>query len=384
MEVNTIKDAFDRVEKKQKITYSKMQETIDQVMVEIEGALGKLQLEHQFGSKPVLSELQTKLKEAAPLAQMEGTQKDTNIAANKYVKLLEKSFNPNISKSYWNIDLDNPTMNQIIATHFYRQGLFDVGDCFVDESNAMSTESAAAMKSPYMEMYQIVKAITNKNLGPALNWAAANSSKLKENGSDLELELHRMQFLELLQKGCRNDAFKYARTHLSPFAPGHLAEIQKLMGCLLFSGRVARSPYSEFLSPTKWEKLADEVTRQFCNLLGQSSDSPLSVTISAGFQALPPLLKFMTLMAGKKQELQTMKQLPIPLELDDYFQFHSVFVCPVSKEQATEENPPMLMSCGHVLCKQPIVRMSKNLAKSFKCPYCPTDIDASLCRQLNL
>ena len=33
------------------------------------------------------------------------------------------------------------------------------------------------------------------------------------------------------------------------------------------------------------------------------------------------------------------------------FVFHSIFACPVSKDQATEENPPMLLPCGHVLCK---------------------------------
>ncbi|KAL5079346.1 hypothetical protein RYX36_007767, partial [Vicia faba] len=51
----------------------------------------------------------------------------------------------------------------------------------------------------------------------------------------------------------------------------------------------------------------------------------------------------------KKQEWQTTNQLPVPIEMDEEFQFHSIFVCPVSKEQASEDNPPMLMSCGHVL-----------------------------------
>lgn len=78
-----------------------------------------------------------------------------------------------------------------------------------------------------------------------------------------------------------------------------------------------------------------------------------------------------------------MKQLPVPVELEDKFQFHSIFVCPVSKEQATEDNPPMLMSCGHVLCKQSIMKMSNDLSESFNCPYCPADIDASQCKQLN-
>ncbi|KAL8250920.1 hypothetical protein R6Q59_034613 [Mikania micrantha] len=41
-----------------------------------------------------------------------------------------------------------------------------------------------------------------------------------------------------------------------------------------------------------------------------------------------------------------MKQLPVPVDLGHEFQFHSIFVPPVSRDQASEENPPMLMSCG--------------------------------------
>ncbi|GMY12026.1 protein RMD5 homolog [Fagus crenata] len=386
MELNTIKDAFDRVAKKQKLSCSKTQEVIDQIILEIEKAIEKIlsaqDPDCELDYKTALSGIQTTLKDIAPLSQLDGTQKELNIALSKYAKLLEKSFNPDISKAYRNVDFDAHTVNHIIAGHFYRQGLFDIGDCFI--SDAKEPESAAAMKSPFLEMNQILEAIKSRDLGPALNWATKNSDKLKQNGSDLVLRLHRMQFLEILQNGSTDEALKYARTHLTPFSSNHMAELQKLMGCLLWAGKLERSPYPALLSPTNWDKLAEELTRQFCNLLGHSYESPLSVTVAAGVQGLPVLLKFMNVMAGKKQEWQSMKQLPVPVELDREFQFHSIFVCPVSKEQSTEDNPPMLMSCGHVLCKQSIMKMSKNSSKSFKCPYCPTDIEATQCKQLHL
>ena len=387
MDLNPIKDAFDRVAKKQKMSGSKTQEVVDQMMRDIEKSLEIMKAE-QSGSevdfKNVLGELKKKLQESAPLGQIEeGTQKELNIALSKYPKQLEKSFNPDISKAYRNIDFDAHTVNQVIAGHFYRQGLFDVGDCFINE--AKEPESTADMKSLFSEMYLILEAMKNRNLEPALNWAAANSNKLKENGSDLLLKLHCLQFVEILQGGSRSKALSYVRTHISPFGSNHFSEIQKLMSCLLWSGRLHQSPYSDLLSPTNWNVVAEDLTRQFCNLLGQSFESPLSVTIAAGFQGLPPLLKFMTVMAGKKHEWRSMKQLPVPVpvELGREFQFHSIFVCPVSKEQSTEENPPMLMSCSHVLCKQSIDKMSKNGSKTFKCPYCPSDIESTQCKQLH-
>lgn len=379
MELNDIKDAFDRVAKKQKLSCSKTHEVIDLFVQEIEKALETMKSASHLDDKYVLTELKKRLLEIAPLGQLEGTQKELNIALSKYTKILEKSFNPDISKAYRNIEFDTHTVNQIIASHFYRQGLFEVGDCFISETKK---SECSAILSIFQDMYQILEAMKSGNLEPALKWTAANSDKLKQNGSDLQLKLHSLHFVEILRNGSREEALKYARANLAPFASNHVNEIQKLMACLIWARKLESCPYPQLVSRTNWVTVAEELTRQFCNLVGHSYESPLSVTIAAGVQALPPLLKFMTVMAGKKQEWQSMKQLPVPVELDKEFQFHSIFVCPVSKEPTSEDNPPMMMSCGHVLCRQSINKMSKNHTRIFKCPYCPSDVDASLCRQL--
>lgn len=381
MELNSVKDAFDRVTKKQKVSSSKCNETIEQINQEIEQALSGIQsATPQPDHKLILTELKAKLKEMAPLGQLEGTQKELNVALTKYTKLLEKQFNPDISKSYRNVDFDIHTVNQIIASHLYRQGLFDIGDCFVNESHE---EAIVEKKKQFLEMYQILESMKARDLGPALNWATINHEKLQEIGSDIELKLHRLQYMEILKNGCRDDALKYVRSYISPFANQHFPEIQKLMACLLWAEKLESSPYSDLLSPTHWAKLANELAQQFCNLLGESYQSPLSMTIAAGVQGLPTLLKLMNVMVGKKQEWQSMKQLPVPVDLDEEFQFHSIFVCPVSRDQASDDNPPMLMSCGHVLCKQSITKLSKNNStRPFKCPYCPTEVEVAQCRQL--
>lgn len=385
MDLNNIKDAFDRVTKKQKVSSSKSQEVIEQMGQEIEQALSGIQSATnstfpQPDHNLILTELKAKLKEIAPLGQLEGTQKELNLALSKYIKLLEKHFNPDISRAYRNVDFDLHTVNQIIASHFYREGMFDIGDCFVNESHE---ESVVDRKTHFLEMYQILESMKSRDLGPALKWATTNHEKLRQNGSDIELKLHRLQFMEILQHGSRDEALKYARAYFSPFANQHLPEIQKLMACLLWAGKLESSPYSELLSPTHWAKLAQELAQQFCNLLGESYQSPLNVTIAAGVQGLPTLLKLMNVMTGKKHEWQSMKQLPVPIDIDQEFQFHSIFVCPVSREQASEENPAMLMSCGHVLCKQSITKLSKNNStRRFKCPYCPTEVEVGQCRRL--
>lgn len=384
MELNTIKDAFDRVAKKQKLSTSKSQELIDQVGRELEQALTKIQAVPDptipIDQNSIIMELKTKINAINPQSQLEATQKEINISLSKYPRLLEKSFVPDISKAYRNVDFDFHTVNQIILNHFYRQGLFDIGDCFINESNE---PEPTTLKTQFLEMYQILDAMKSRNLDPALHWVSANREKLKENNLNLEMKLHRLQFVEILQKGNRAEALNYARTHLAPFASVHMDEIQKLMACLLWAGRLESSPYAELMAPSHWEKIAEELAWQFCNLLGQSYESPLSVAIAAGVEGLPTLLKLANVMAGKRQEWLMMKQLPVPVDLGREFQFHSVFVCPVSRDQGSEENPPMLMPCGHVLCKQSIMKLSKNSTRTFKCPYCPHEATVAVCRQLH-
>ncbi|PON75882.1 Ubiquitin-protein ligase [Parasponia andersonii] len=383
MELNTTKDAFDRVVKKQKLSSSKSHEVIDQVGHEIQQALAQIVSTHDPTSlvdhKTILTELKVQLNAISPFHQLEGSQKELNINLSKFPKLLEKTFNPDISKAYRNVDFDYHTVNQIIANHFYQQGFFDFGDSIINEAGEPET---AVAKFQFFEMHQILEAMKVRNLEPALRWVYANRRKLKHNGSNLELKLHSLQYMEILEKGSQADAINYAKTYLAPFAFLYKEEIMKLMGCLAYRGRLTSSPYAELMSPSHWEKSTEELIQQFCSLLGQSYNSPFGVAIAAGFEGLPTLLKLANVMAAKKQEWQAMKQLPVPVELGKEFQFHSIFVCPVSRDQGSEENPPMLMPCLHVLCKQSIMKLSKSSTRTFKCPYCPAEASVAQCRQL--
>jgi len=97
--------------------------------------------------------------------------------------------------------------------------------------------------------------------------------------------------------------------------------------------------------------------------------------VYVGTTALPVIMKLFTIMASKRAEWSAQDELPVEIPLDEELRYHSVFACPVSKEQATDENPPMMMPCGHVICKESLTRLSRNsrVAARFKCPYCPSE-----------
>lgn len=43
-------------------------------------------------------------------------------------------------------------------------------------------------------------------------------------------------------------------------------------------------------------------------------------------------------------------RLALEMDLGPCFHFHSSLICAVSREQASDENPPKLLKCGHVIC----------------------------------
>lgn len=363
-----LRDAFDRAVKKQKLSEDKEEEVIDGMSQEIEIAAKKIiDVGEVLGCelKTILAELQAYLNEIGPDAQIGALQKELNVTMSKYGKALEKAFHTDIARAYREVDFDPHIVNQIIAGHFYRRGQFELGDCFAKEAQ----ESVATLKAPFVEMHKILEQVKLRNLDPALIWAKSHRDELLQKGSSLEFELHQLQFVQLLQQGLRPEALEYARSNFVPFASLHMEKIQRLMGGLLWAGRLEASPYLDLLPATNWEIIGLEFTRECCSLLNQSFQSPLQVTISAGAQALPTFLKMVSVLACNKQDWQGLKELPVEINLGNEYQFHSFFSCPVSKEYSTADNPPMLMPCGHVLCKQSLQKVSKNGA--FKCPYCP-------------
>ncbi|XP_024979066.1 protein RMD5 homolog [Cynara cardunculus var. scolymus] len=239
MELKTVRDAFDRVAKKQKLSTSRYQQVIDQVGDEIKQAMTDIQSVDPPSSidhKSVITNLKRKLDTVIPQEQLEKSQKELNTNLSQYPKILGKFFDTDISKAYRSVDFDLHIVNQIIISQLYHEGLFDVADILINEAQEPEIIS---LRCQFAEMHQILKALRARNLEPALSWVLANRQKLQQSGN----------------------------------------EFLKLMGCLLWPGKLETSPYSDLLLPAKWEDLIKEFTMQFCSLIGVSFKNPLGLTI---------------------------------------------------------------------------------------------------------
>lgn len=302
----------------------------------------------------------------------------------------------------------------------------------------------------FAKLHHITDAIRKADLGPALRWADEHRQFLAQRGSLLEYYLHRSHFVRILlsdffplasavvctsgstaigtaqMNGAMHErpstrgahaAIRYVRQHAnvfySPHAPAN--EVSRLMASTLFLPleRLCSSPYADLYisaddainaasisdtSPadvmdtlSRTRQLVDAFSSEYCIMLNMSKDLPLKiVTDIGGGSALAKIAKVRGVMKEKRTEWTTTQELPVEIPLPPEYRYHSVFACPVSKEQATDANPPMMMPCGHVVADQTLQRLCKGgkcvtsstvvcaaealMFKAFRnvrCPYCP-------------
>lgn len=256
----------------------------------------------------------------------------------------------------------------------------DGGD--VDRDAAMHTLSED-LQDRFSEMYGILAQLKQRNLTPAIEWARVNNARLETKGSNLEFELCKLQYIWLFkgpgENGLPDDAANgqrraraYAHSHLSRFQSRHLHEIQQLACALVYASNLDASPYRQvFEINSAFDDVAVSFTRDFCSLLGLSAESPMYMAVTAGSIALPRLIKYTAYMREKKTEWTTENELAFETPLPESMIYHPIFVCPVSKEQTTDQNPAMMLPCGHVVCRDSLHRIAKG--SRYKCPYCPTE-----------
>ena len=385
MDIPLLKDSFEKVVKKQKFACDKTCDIIDRMILEL-GQTKKALVEQDASvdTSQVLADLSASFRQFSPGNEISLLQKDMNAAMSKYGKVIEKSFCSDISKAWRDVEMDKSILNQVITHNLYREGEVSLADTFAEETGIGLSES---LREPFLEMLKILEQIHARNYLPALTWAQAHRTALKTRSGNLDFEfrLHGLQFIRLLHEGNQQALVGYAKENFGegPFRKSHMAAIQRFMGAILYRGRLAHSPYADLLGDDLHISTKDAFTKEYFNLRGWSQKCPLFVTLLAGAQALPSLIKLASLMATTKPDTwQNLKQLPIEIELGPGFQFHSIFACPVSREQSSPENPPMLMPCGHVLCKQSIQKLGKGNSRSFKCPYCPIETTAAMCKPI--
>ncbi|KAI0006531.1 CTLH/CRA C-terminal to lish motif domain-containing protein [Xylariaceae sp. FL0662B] len=372
----------------------------------------------------ILTKLQNPIKE-----QLDGLNSELKVvhkAQNEFNKSLKLAFAKTkgaLPTEHDPMESQSTLINRAIAMHLLREGQFDVASTFISEAQPgpgtispknQPTPSASqpptapgspppadtiitdadipsdltaiqsqALQSSFANMYSMLSSLRSHDLLPAITWARKNCAELEARGSNLEFELCKLQFIWLFKGPALNGlpdtpengvsgALRYARENFGRFQQRHLREIQRLCCALIYAPNLSDSPYrSMFDISLAFDEVANSFTREFCSLLGLSAESPLYVAATAGTLALPQLMKYTSMTKAKGTEWTTANELAFETPLPKSMHYHSIFVCPVSKEQTTDGNPPVILPCGHVLARTSLQKLAKG--SRYKCPYCPSE-----------
>ncbi|KZT69001.1 hypothetical protein DAEQUDRAFT_745413 [Daedalea quercina L-15889] len=310
--------------------------------------------------------------------EVDERQKEVYNALAKIGKALDKKFQTPLPTyaPLFQSESAHATLERTIALHFLRTGQSKTAETFIEESNV---DIDADTRLKFKELHEIVTALKEQDIGPALEWAERNRTFLQKRSSPLEFLLHRSRYTRYLLSpppdGGDCAAITYAKSYFPPFYSQHEPEIRRLMCCLLYLpvSRLQTSPYADLASPSMHLDLEPMFAKEYCASLGMSRQVPLRVVGDiGGGGALARIEKARSVMRERKSEWSHTEELPIEIPLPPENRYHSIFACPVSKEQSTDQNPPMLMGCGHVITKDSLQKLSKPGGR-VKCPYCPVE-----------
>jgi len=349
-----------------------------------------------------------KVKETA--AKVGTDHRDLHSSVSKVGKAVDRAFVSDYDSTSRDDIFSAPDqqalLNKVILQHFCRQGLLDISDVLIKEANFPIEEDPRLSKAAFQQLNEIQEAFNRRDLGPALAWAiehreelncrgaaatttltitsAANGRPTVAQKSSLEMKLHKLRFIELLRnEQNKMDAIKYARTYFPQFVSGHEREIQALMGALMFAGtRLEHSPYAHLLDDSLWHEISDMFVKDACALMGLSIESPLTVAVNAGATALPSLLNIKQVMQQRQVAgvWHAKDELPIEIDLGQNVRYHSIFACPILRQQTTDNNPPMRLTCGHCISRDALTKLTAG--HKMKCPYCPVEQNPTDARQI--
>jgi len=348
--------------------------SIDSLLVDLRDARGKFQTEQEPPQVVALNIRQTVEDRKKAIDER---QKEIYNSLNRFAKSLDKRFPSTLPT--WETPLfaqeeSERALENVVAAHLLRTGQFEVADTFFTETESSRRPE---LEGAFKRLHALLSDLKQGDPSSAIKWAAENRHNLEQRNSPLEFSLHKIHYLSMVTKHDRPDqteSLNYLRQLPASLYGSHGHEIRRMVTALLFLPieKLLASPYADLLDPSLAYKTETELVSEYCASLGLSRALPLKTVgaIGAG-GALARIEKSRKVMRENKSEWSQVDELPIEIPLPPEYRYHSTFACMVSKEQATEANPPMMIPCGHVLAKDSLSSMVK--AGRLKCPYCPSE-----------
>lgn len=369
----------------------------------LEAELRRAEASLTEGADPgiVFSQLSSGILQKKPLSNIE----THNKRLYKYISKLGKNIDklktlPDAPLMFHEDDLDHKSLREAIAEYALH---FSVGhevaegadfSAALAELGAVEAEKDRETFEKLREIKEIERRLAGGDLGPLMAWIEANEPALREAESELPPLARRQFLLGRLEAGDSPRVVLEEARRL--FAGRSDAETSRFLAFLFWlRGRdespksfaagsappAARARYAAFCGNEQLTALRAVFRRTACEFCAVPAQNSLFSVFRASVAAFPQF-------AGAVESPG--QPAGLSLDLGREFAFHSLIVCPVSREVCTRENPPVLLVCGHVVSDASAKRLSQMRAangpplRALKCPICHKDQRYNETRVLNI
>ncbi|XP_059666160.1 protein MAEA homolog [Cornus florida] len=257
----------------------------------------------------------------------------------------------------------NTRLKRILVDYMLRMSYYDTAIKLAESGNIQDLVDI----NVFHDAKNVVDALQNKELAPALAWCADNKSRLKKSKSKFEFQLRLQEFIELVRAENNLRAIAYARKYLAPWGATHMKELQRVVAALAFKSSTECAEYKVLFEATQWDYLVDQFRQEFCRIYGMTPEPLLHIYLQAGLSALKTPFCYKD-DCTKEDPLsqESFRKLALPLPFSK--QHHSKLVCYITKELMDTENPPLVLPNGFVYSTKAVEEIAAKNNGKITCP----------------
>lgn len=234
------------------------------------------------------------------------------------------------------------------------------------------------VSSKFVQMGQIVQDMKGGDPNTCLQWCG--------EGTLLQFELYTLNSMQLFKNGDVLKTYHFLTNNIPKSSlikrqKQIITKVSPILTQLLLGNCIENI---DELIKDQLDKCISLFTKEYCAQNNLPFNSPLFIIILSGVIAFQFFIKYTSIRASAHVDWTTENELPFDVQLPDFLShFNPIFICPVLKEETTQDNPPYALPCHHILSKKSLDRLSKNGTSTFKCPYCPVNASKSKTRRVN-
>ena len=409
-----IEKTLSTLEEKEKTSFEEMDtllDSIDTLIKETNNELSDDKNKDESMTKDILSKKESELRKLKLIPKVNRIcnsyyhkYKELNKKVDENIKGVNYLNNTNLIKFVGNID--EKLIKELIVEYLIRKGNVKTVQRYLEESK-LEIDKLTKDIMIFQEYYDIINDLNDNKIKKLYDWCTKNRDILLKNtenmngnkaknenmeNKDIYFECVKYSYNLLLEDDSKTveDCVEFTRKHFKPFIAdkNYIKEISKLMTKLLF--KKTDKEKSEINTESKIEEknkgegnkeglefIKNLFIETFLKLNHKSRDDTLNTILLAGRYVLPQVVESEEKLAKDKDKKnievdKEKNQLMYSLELPEELIFHDIFVCPVSKEIASADNPPIRLNCGHCICKNSFDKIEKSGVRhnQIKCPIC--------------